>query len=291
MVGDYELELARDAGFSRFIVDGVWKSSTLLEGTMGPMCPIINVGDASELPEIDAIARKRGIVQSIGMRLRLPHQNFLGLSSSGTDLVLQRIVNYPNLRLSGVHVHAGFNVWAHNMQPIIEALRWGASVASAYGQRITRFDVGGGMPEMATVEPDLNGYVATLASSLLTTPQDRVIFEPGRLIIGDAAVLVVSVVGKTSSNVLVVDASTELLSFLSGQTPLIGAWTGDRPFGGTLNDITVRGIWESDHDYITVQMPSEVTVGDKLLFFNCGAYALPFTEAFSPYRTHTMYID
>ncbi len=291
VVGNEELKLARDAGFSRFIVDGAWKSSTLLKETIESNCQIINIGDANELSEIDAIAQQYGIVQPIGMRLRLPHQNFLGLSSQEFELVLENLSHYRHLLLSGLHVHAGFNILAQNIQPIIDTLQWGASTASAYGQHITTFDVGGSMAEMAAIENDLNRYVAMLVSSLLTMSEARLIFEPGRLIVGDVATLVVSVVRRTSGNVLIIDASAELLSFLSGQTPLIGVWAIGRPLRGSLNEMTVRGIWESDHDYITVQLPTEVIVGDKLLFFNCGAYALSFTEAFSPYRTHIMYID
>ncbi|AEW04275.1 Orn/DAP/Arg decarboxylase 2 [Sulfobacillus acidophilus DSM 10332] len=291
VVSDEELELTRGLGFSRFIVDGAWKSSTILENAISSHCAMINVGHEDELPEIDTIARKNGLVQPIGVRLRLPHQSLLGLSLNELERVLAKLPKYQNIRLSRVHVHAGFNVLAQNIHPIIDTLQRGASIASAFGQHITTFDVGGGMAEMATAERDLDRHVATLVSSLITTPQSRLVFEPGRLIVGDAAVLVAFVVRRTPDNVLIIDTSAELLGFLSGQTPLVGVWTGGRPSSRALSNMIVRGVWESDHDYIEAELPADVTVGDKLLFLNCGAYVLSFREAFSPYRSHIVYIE
>jgi diaminopimelate decarboxylase len=187
--------------------------------------------------------------------------------------------------------NVGFNVLSENIHPLIHTLQEGAALASAHGHNITTFDVGGGIGEMAVVAQNLARLVTTLTSSLLIKPTDRIIFEPGRLIVGDVASLIVSVVGQTDDKTLIIDASAELLHFLSGQTPLLGAWLMDRRSSPHLKQVVLRGIWESDHDNVTATLPDNVIVGDRLLFLNSGAYVLSFVQAFSPYPINVVYVD
>ena len=229
----WEIELARRAGFdpADIVFTGVGKSDAELECAVPLGLRAINVESAGELARVEAIATRMGVAARVAIRINPdidarshPHIstglriNKFGVPVDAARELAVSIANRPSLRLVAIHVHVGSQITT--LEPLRRAAAFLAGTArelAGSGIQLEYLDAGGGLgvayddaPTVAAEE-----YVRALVSEIRPTGLPIVV-EPGRSIVGPAAVLLARVVDlkprDAGSTFAVLDAGmTELL--------------------------------------------------------------------------------
>ena len=229
----WEVDLARRAGFaaSDIIFTGVGKAPAELERGVSLGLKAINVESAGELARIETIAGRIGCVARVAIRINPdidanshPHiSTGLRASKFGVPLdvareLLAAIGRRPALKLVAIHAHIGSQVTT------LEPLRRAAALLARVGAELQRagtsleyLDLGGGLGisyDGGDVPSPLE-YGTALVDEVRATGLPIVI-EPGRVIVGPAAVLLARVIDikprDAHSQFAVIDAGmTELM--------------------------------------------------------------------------------
>jgi diaminopimelate decarboxylase len=223
----WELELARKAGFALAdcIFTGVGKSNAELECAVPLGLKAINVESAGELARVEAIARRAGVVARVAIRVNPdidseshPHIS-TGLKTSKfgipIDAMKELAATFRSARASklvAAHVHVGSQITS--LEPIRRAAALVAHAVEelhAAGVMLEYIDLGGGLGISYDGRdvPSADEYVGALLVETRATGLPIVI-EPGRTIVGPAAVLVARIVDikprTSSSDFVVLDA-------------------------------------------------------------------------------------
>jgi diaminopimelate decarboxylase len=229
----WEIDLARRAGFepADIVFTGVGKSDAELECAVPLGLRAINVESAGELARVEAIAARSGVAARVAIRINPdidarshPHIstglriNKFGLPVDAARELASSIANRPALRLVAVHVHVGSQITT--LEPLRRAAAFLAATAlelARSGIELEYLDAGGGLGVSYDGSPTVAAeeYVTALVSEIGPTGLPIVV-EPGRSIVGPAAVLLARVVDlkprDAGSTFAVLDAGmTELL--------------------------------------------------------------------------------
>jgi diaminopimelate decarboxylase len=229
----WEVDLARRAGFaaSDIIFTGVGKAPAELERGVSLGLKAINVESAGELTRIEAIAERTGCVARVAIRINPdidanshPHISTglragkFGVPLDAARELLAAIGRRPALKLVAIHAHVGSQVTS------LEPLRGAAALLALVGAELQRagtsleyLDLGGGLGisyDGGDVPSPLE-YGTALVDEVRATGLPIVI-EPGRVIVGPAAVLLARVIDikprDAHSQFAVIDAGmTELM--------------------------------------------------------------------------------
>ena len=289
----WEIDVARRAGFvaADIVFTGVGKSDAELECAVPLGLKAINVESAGELARVEAIAKRTGHTARIAIRINPdidarshPHIstglriNKFGVPADAARELALSIAGRPSLRLVAAHVHVGSQITT--LQPLQRAAAFLAETARelrAAGVTLDYLDVGGGLgvayDDGTTVSP--SEYVSGLVSEIRPTALPIVV-EPGRSIVGPAAVLLARVVDlkpRDSASVFaVLDAGmTELL-----RPALYNAFhriEPVRPRAGALQQFELVGpVCESSDVVGRDRMLAPLVAGDLVAIRDAGAY-------------------
>jgi diaminopimelate decarboxylase len=229
----WEIDLARRAGFdpADIIFTGVGKSDQELECAVPLGLRAINVESAGELARIESIAARAGVSARVAIRINPdidarshPHIstglkiNKFGVPADAARALAASIANRPSLRLVAMHVHVGSQITT--LEPLRRAgafLADAAQALAASGIRLEYLDAGGGLGVAYDDSPAVSAeeYVSALVTAIRPTGLPIVV-EPGRSVVGPAAVLLAQVIDlkprDAASTFAVLDAGmTELL--------------------------------------------------------------------------------
>jgi diaminopimelate decarboxylase len=212
VVSEGELLRARAAGIppDRIVFSGVGKTARelALAVEQGILC--INVESEPELELLAAIAAKRGRTADISIRVNpdidpRTHakiatgkaENKFGIPISRARAVYARAAKLEGVRVAGVDMHIGSQII--DLEPFRDAFALLAAfvgVLRADGHTIRHLDLGGGLgiPYRADNDPppDPDAYAAIVRQATAGLGC-KLIFEPGRLIAGNAGILVTRV--------------------------------------------------------------------------------------------------
>ena len=246
-----ELKRARAAGIApeKIMFSGVGKTERELALAVDAEILCINVESESELELISAIATAKGRQPAVALRVNpdvdaRTHakiatgkaENKFGIPISRARDVYARAAKLSGVRLAGVDMHIGSQIT--ELKPFDEAFALISSFVEALradGHRIDHVDLGGGLGipyrhENPPPDPEDYAVVVKRATRALGC---RLIFEPGRVIVGNAGVLVARVLyvkrGEEKTFVIV-DAG--------------------------MNDLVRPTLYEAHHDILPVAAPS-----------------------------------
>jgi len=227
LVSGGELARLQAAGLptSGAVFAGVGKEPWEIEAAVKAGILFFNVESPHELPLLAAAGHKAGLRVPVALRLNpdvdagthayistAKKQNKFGIALEAAGEVVEAIVRNPALRLCGYHVHLGSQVRA--TAPYVEAFDRVAAFVDGAAVRstgITHYDLGGGFGIAYGVGDPLD--VAAVARELLPRLRARrwtPVVEPGRYLVGDAGMLVCTVLGEKRSGdteFLLVDAA------------------------------------------------------------------------------------
>jgi diaminopimelate decarboxylase len=213
VVSGGEMEVALTAGVpaNRIVYSGVGKTESEIAAALIAGVAQINIESLPELDLIDRVARSIGRQARIAIRINpdvdaLTHdkistgraENKFGIEWTAATHVARRAANLPGVELIGLAVHIGsqlhdlepFKAAFHRVRDLVVALR-------ADGHGIRSIDIGGGLgipygnEEAPAPTPEAYAEVVRTALGDLDA---RLILEPGRMIVGNAGILVARVV-------------------------------------------------------------------------------------------------
>lgn len=272
-----EMLQALDAGIGQFNLESEEEGlelSALAEATgrRAPCALRVN-------PDIDAGTHEK---ISTGKR-----DNKFGVPIDQAAAMYARLAALPGLEMRGVAVHIGSQL--SDLAPLESAfVRLGELITElrAAGQTVTHADLGGGIgvPYRAgEVMPSPAEYGAMVAR--VTAGWDvRLTFEPGRVIAGNAGVLLTRVVRvKRNANrdpFVIVDAAMNDLA----RPSLYGAWhdfDAVRPSGARMTGNIVGPICETGDTFAMGRDMDALAAGELAVFRTAGAYGATMASSYN----------
>ena len=220
-----ELMLARKIGVSpsKIIFNGNGKTEEEIKAALEMRIGMFNVDSIQELFTISRLAMRKGLKPSISFRVNPqievpthPHiatalkNSKFGLPLDDAFSAYKLAKQIPSVRVLGVHVHIGSQIT--EPEPFLKAIKRTVGFIrklESVGIRVKYLNVGGGIGVKyhKEIPVDLGEYARKFIRSV-SLPV-KLILEPGRVIIANAAVLLTKVIvtKKTSAgHFLVVDA-------------------------------------------------------------------------------------
>ena len=296
VVSGGELKRALAAGVppDKIMFSGIGKTSAELAQALDENILCVNVESESELELLSTIAAAKGRIAHVSMRVNpdvdaKTHakiatgraENKFGIPISRARAVYAHAAKLPGIHVAGVDMHIGSQIT--ELAPFSNAFALLSEFVRelrADGHVITHVDLGGGLgiPYRDDNEPppDPSAYAEVVKRA--TRGLDcRLIFEPGRLIVGNAGILVTRVLylkrGEAKTFVIVDAAMNDLLrptlydahhDIKPIQEPALGARR-------TLADV-VGPVCESG-DFLALDRDmAEPRPGDLLVVMSAGAY-------------------
>jgi len=229
VVSGGELQRALAAGIppSRIVFSGVGKTAAEMAMALDAGIHQFNVESEPELEQLSAVAAGKGMVAPITIRVNpdvdaKTHakistgkaENKFGIAWEKVRSVYARAAALPGVRVVGVDVHIGSQLTA--LEPFEAAFRKVAELVVALradGHKIERLDLGGGLGipyEENRLVPPAPEHYADIVKRTTGHLGCGIILEPGRLIVGNAGVLVTRVLyvkKATAKTFVIVDAA------------------------------------------------------------------------------------
>jgi diaminopimelate decarboxylase len=229
VVSGGEFKRARAAGIpaDKIMFSGLGKTARELALAIDERILCINVESEPELDLLSSIAASKGHTAPISVRVNpdidaLTHhkiatgkaENKFGIPISRAREVYARAAKLPGLKVTGVDMHIGSQIT--DLDPFGDAFAILADFVRTLrsdGHTISHVDLGGGLgvPYRNDNEPPPSPEAYAAVVKRATRDLDcRLIFEPGRLIVGNAGILVTRVIfvkHGEARNFVVVDAA------------------------------------------------------------------------------------
>jgi diaminopimelate decarboxylase len=322
-----ELKKALRAGFAsrQIAFNGVAKSEAEIVAALDPPIEAIVIDSVSELRRVSSVAERLGALARISLRFDLetasdthPALRTSGGAKAGIDLreayrAFSLAGCLPNIDLVGVHYHIGSQVTqlAPYAEAVGVALPLLESLERSVGHRMEHLCVGGGFPIPYFDPPfdlgdtyfaaphGIEDYAEVVCSSLRRRPDLTLLLEPGRAVIGNAAVLVCRVeaekskvpIGRDGGRAdrwLLIDAGFNTLLEHSSYHWYFRALAAnlcdqahERHFrmGGPLCD--GGDVYAGEPGSAYRHLPAQTGVGDLITFLDVGAYSLECMSAYN----------
>ena len=192
---------------SKIVFSGVGKTTSEISFAIDKRILLINAESLSEIKEINRIAKSKNTRIKIGVRLN-PNTDAKTLSQISTGKkenkfgvnknTFYEIINYcknsKNIDLKCLSVHIGSQILDH--RPYEKMLKAVSQILSKTNHKFEFIDLGGGMGikyEKNSKELNYQKY-SSLIGRFLKKNKTKIIFEPGRSIIGDAGILISKII-------------------------------------------------------------------------------------------------
>ena len=220
-----ELMIAIKAGIKpkKIVFSGVGKTSNEIDYAIDKNILLINAESESEIKEIERIAKSKKKKVHVGIRLN-PNTDAKTLKQISTgkkenkfgvnEKTFCELVKYckgsSNIILKCLSVHIGSQILDH--QPYKKMLRVVDRIIKKVNYNFEFIDLGGGMGisyENNTKKLNYNKY-NTEIKRFLKNKKSKIIFEPGRSIIGNTAVLISKIIyikENNNKNFIIIDAA------------------------------------------------------------------------------------
>jgi diaminopimelate decarboxylase len=296
IVSEGELRRARAAGVpgERITFSGVGKLPGEIEAALDEGISCFNVESEQELEAISDIAQARGATARIAIRINpdvdaLTHakiatgkaENKFGVPLARAREVYAQAARLPGIQVTGVDMHIGSQIT--DLDPFDKAFARLADfvqILRADGHSIEHVDLGGGLgipyrpgEDPQSYHPDRYAEIVRRRTNALGC---KLIFEPGRLIVGNAGILVTQVIyvkrGEAKAFVVVDAAMNDLIrpTLYDGHHEIQPVL--QNPGARTITGDVVGPVCETG-DYLALDRSiPEPKAGDCLAIMSAGAY-------------------
>ena len=225
VVSKGELMLALKAGVSpgKIVFSGVGKTSEEINFAIEKKILLINAESKSEIQEINKIAKRKKKIVQVGIRLN-PNtdaktlkqistgksENKFGVNSKKFSELVKYCENSKNINLQCLSVHIGSQILDH--KPYERMLKAVSNIIKRTKHKFEFVDLGGGMGISYNNKiKKLNYKKYNLAiKNFLKKHDTKIIFEPGRSIIGNTGILVSRIIyikKNTEKDFIILDAA------------------------------------------------------------------------------------
>ena len=304
VVSGGELMKAMEAGVpaNRIVFSGVAKTEAEMRLGLERGIHQFNVESLPELRRLSRVASETGAVAPIAFRVN-PHveagghahistgsaEHKFGIAWHEAEDFYEEAINLPGIEPVGVAVHIGSQIM--RVTPLREA--WEKVVDLTRRLRgksfpIRRVDFGGGLgvPYKDGDDPDSPMLYAQQAREVLGDLDVQLIFEPGRLIAGNAGVMISRVEyikERDGRTFVILDAGMNDLL----RPALYGAWHEVMPvrtptLGAPRSSVDLVGpICESTDRFAKDRPMSPLKEGDLVAFMTAGAYGATLSSQYN----------
>jgi len=302
VVSGGELKRALAAGIpaERVVFSGVGKTAEEMALALDADIGQFNLESEEEAETLSAVASRLGKMARVAYRVNPDvdagthakistgrSENKFGIPFDTAPQAYARAAVLPGLTVQGVAVHIGSQLT--DLHPLKQAFaRIGALIQSlrAAGHAIATADLGGGLGvpyDPAKPAPPLPAAYGAMVREATAGWACRLIFEPGRLIVGNAGVLLTSVIrvkpGVRSPFVIVDAAMNDLM-----RPALYDAWhniRAVRPKGDQFEANVVGPVCETGDTFAMQRGMDRVEEGDRIAFMTAGAYAATMASTYN----------
>ncbi|ODU21786.1 MAG: diaminopimelate decarboxylase [Sphingomonas sp. SCN 67-18] len=302
VVSSGEILRARAAGIppERIIFSGVGKTAEEMRLAIEIGVGQFNLESEPEAEMLSRVAADMGRTVAVAYRINPDvdagthakistgkSNNKFGIPYAGAVDAYARAAALPGLQIRGVAVHIGSQLT--DLAPLEAAFaRLGALIETlrAAGHAITVADLGGGLGvpyDPALPVPPSPADYGAMVKRVTAGWNVRLIFEPGRVIVGNAGVLLSSVIrvkqGEAHPFVIVDAAMNDLL-----RPSLYEAWhdiRSIRPTGRRVVVNVVGPVCESGDTFATARDMDSVAAGDRVAFMTAGAYGATMASTYN----------
>ena len=206
--GELKKALRTGVSASKIVFASVGKTEEEITDAINAGILLFNVESLPELEEIHRIAGKLKRRPKVALRINpdvkaLTHakittgtlKNKFGIDLQTARKILRSAAKYPNVQLSGLHIHIGSQIttrapFLKAMTRVLEFL----DVLQKDGVALEYLDIGGGMGIIYKDEqPQTAQDFADAVLPYLQKTGLKIVMEPGRFIVGNAGILVTKV--------------------------------------------------------------------------------------------------
>jgi len=282
----------------KVIFSGVGKTAAEMRAALEANILCFNIESAPELDLLNRVAGEMGVRAPVSLRVNPdvdakthPYiatglkENKFGVAYADALELYRRAQSLPHLQVTGVDCHIGSQLT--EVSPFIAALQRVLALVDALsrdGIQISHIDLGGGLGIRYREEmpPPVAEYAQALIKGLQGRPQ-KLLLEPGRLLTGNAGVLLTEVLYlKTGPdrNFAIVDAAMNDLI----RPALYDAWHDVLPLhqsaaASSKYDI-VGPVCESG-DFLAKDRELAISSGDRLAIASAGAYGMSMSSNYN----------
>ena len=247
--GELARVLAAGGDPKKIVFSGVGKTAVEMQAALNAGIFCFNVESASELNRLNKVASDMGKIAPVSLRVNPnvdakthPYistglkNNKFGVAYEDALSIYQQAAAMSNIAIHGVDCHIGSQIT--ELSPFLDAFDRVLLLVDAleeHGIHIQHIDLGGGIGICYSDEtpPEFNAYAAAMLAKL-GKRNVKLVFEPGRALVGNAGVLLTKVeyIKYTESkNFAIVDAA--------------------------MNDLMRPALYDAYHDIKTVQTRSD----------------------------------
>ncbi len=248
-IGELKRALAAGIPTDKIVFSGVGKTVEELSFAVEKGIFQINVESVPELETLSAVASAAGKEQAIAIRINPDvdakthakistgkSENKFGIEWLNVRDVYRKAADLPGIKVAGIAVHIGSQIL--DLKPFREAFARMGDIISTLredGHDISRLDLGGGLgiPYEADQVSSPEDY-AKIVKEATADLHCHLVFEPGRMIAGNAGVLVAKVIyvkeGETR-DFAIVDAA--------------------------MNDLVRPSMYDAHHEIVPVTQPTD----------------------------------
>ena len=300
VVSKGEMMKALKAGVNpkKIVFSGVGKTYSELEYAINKNILLINVESKSELLVIEKIGKIKKRKINIGIRLN-PNTNAKTLKqiSTGregdkfgvTEKEFLKLVHYSKLskflKLKCLSVHIGSQILSH--KPYEKMLKAIQKLIKKSNHLFEFIDLGGGMGiSYEKNNKKLNYKIYnSLINKFLKKNNCKIIFEPGRSIIGDAGILISKIIyikKNKNKNFVILDAAMNDLmrpALYGAKHQIIPSIKNKKNLNGIFE--FVGPICESTDKFLTINKFQKIKEGDVLIIRDSGAYGMSLSSNYN----------
>lgn len=298
-----ELHRARAAGItaSKTVFSGVGKTAEELRAALEAGVHQINVESVPELESLSEIALSMGATASIAIRVNPDvdakthkkittglSENKFGIAWEQAEAVFQYAAGLPGLDIAGVAVHIGSQLT--DLAPYRDAytkVRGLVEKLRGSGHDIRVVDLGGGLgiPYDAEDPPSPAEYGA-MVKDVMGGLDCKLAFEPGRMICGNAGILVSRVVYVKEGidrKFLILDAAmNDLIRPAMYDAHHTVVPVKEPASGDNMAPVDIVGpVCESGDTFAKARMMPKIESGELVAFRSAGAYGAVMSSTYN----------
>ncbi|HTH93943.1 MAG TPA: diaminopimelate decarboxylase [Rhodocyclaceae bacterium] len=297
--GELARVIAAGGDTKKVVFSGVGKSEVEMRQALEAGILCFNVESAAELEQLNIVAGQLAKKAPVSLRVNPnvdpkthPYistglkSNKFGVAFEDAHGLYRHAASLPNIEIHGLDCHIGSQLL--DPAPAAEAaekILGLADLLAADGISLSHLDFGGGMgiQYLDEVVPTANEYLSAILK-LTAGRKEKLLFEPGRSLVGNAGVLLTKVeVLKSGSekNFAIIDAAMNDLM----RPALYDAFHDIVPLSERINDR--KQIWEvvgpvcESGDFLGHARNLALETGDLLAIMSAGAYGMTMSSNYN----------
>jgi len=282
----------------KIVFSGVGKTIDELKFAVSKKILLINAESKNEIIEIEKIAKKNNKKINIGIRLNPDtdaktlkkistgkKENKFGLTEKKFLELLKKYKNSKFINIICLSVHIGSQITSHT--PYKNMLNVVNKIIQQSKYKFKYIDLGGGMGIQYENNSNKLDYLKynKLIKSFLKKNNSKIIFEPGRSIVGNAGYLISKIIyikQTNSKNFVILDSGMNDLI----RPALYGAKHNIMPSKLNRKKISkkhefVGPICETTDKFLTVDKYQKMNQGDIIIICDVGAYGMVLSSNYN----------